>query len=292
MREQSEILCGNKYAIYHNHVKEKCNYSEHSEQLRPVLFPAGNCFAASEIFKITNRLATDVLPVVESLLSPQGRAVADRYGNTIVVNDSPAVIAEIRTILLTSDQRLAQVRVEIAFDSADSGQVIKHDGYGSRPGRRLSTDGARYGYPHTKSEGRGRSFLTISSGSSGYIRMAKQVPVTSDWMFWFNRYGVPFFVKEVKTIETGFEVSPVAVGDQVIVTVTPRISWTENGRRDSYRFAEAATTVTISRSQWFDLGGVSDVSQGREDLFGVLLSTGDYGDSSSMLMRIKADVKD
>ncbi len=257
-----------------------------------VLFFADNCVAASEIFKINNRLAVDVLPVVEALLSPQGRAVADRYGNSIIVNDSPEVIEEVRNILLTSDQRLPQVRVEVAFDSVHSGQGVFYDGNRRSSGRRLSTDGARSFSPYSSSEGRGRSFVTVSSGSNGYIRMAKQVPLTSEWLFWCNRYGVPLPVKVVNTIETGFEVSPVAVGDQVIVTVTPRISWTGNGRSDSFRFAEAATTITIPRSQWFDLGGIRNLSWGKEDLFGTLLSTGDYSEKSSLLIKIKADVKD
>lgn len=257
-----------------------------------VFFIADNCVADSEIFKINNRLAVDILPVVESLLSPHGRAVADKYGNSIVVNDSPDVIAEVRNILLTSDQRLPQVRVEVAFDSAESGRVVFYDGERRRSGRRLSTDGARYRFPYSSREGSGRSFITVSSGSNGYIRMAKQVPLTSEWLFWCNRYGVPLSAKVVNTIETGLEVSPVAVGDQVIVTVTPQVSWMENGRSNSFRFAEAATTMTIPRSQWFELGGISNLSRGKEDLFGTLLSTGDYSDKSSILMKIKADVKD
>ena len=54
---------------------------------------AETCLAESELFKIHNRRAVEILPVVEAMLSPQGKAVADKYGNTIVVNDTIEILA-------------------------------------------------------------------------------------------------------------------------------------------------------------------------------------------------------
>jgi type II/III secretion system protein len=255
-----------------------------------LLFLSDNCLGETEIFKIRNRRAEEVLPVVEALLSPQGKAVADKFGNTIVVNDTPEVIAEVQTLLLSSDQRVPQVRVQVAFDSADSGRTIGFGQRETRPGRHLSTEDTRSRYSNSNRKGSGRSFITVSSGSTGYIRMAREVPVTERWIFFCRRYGVPYLLKETRTIETGMEVSPVAAGDMVIVTVTPRISWMENGRTDSFRFVDASTTVTIPRSQWFDLGGMSNISERNKDILGTILSTGDSSEESSFLMQIKADV--
>ncbi len=250
------------------------------------------CLAESEIFKIHNRRAVEVLPVVKALLSPQGRAVADQYGNTIVVNDTVAVLDEVRTLLLSSDQRIPQVRVQVAFDSADNGRISEfgRGRSGIKTGRHLSTEDTRYRYANSGERTSGTSFIMVSSGSSGYIRMAREVPVTEDWIFCFRRYGVPILLKETRTIETGIEVSPVAAGNQVIVTVTPRISWAENGRTESFRFVDASTTVTIPKSQWFDLGGISNSSESDKDIFGSILSTGDSSEANNFLMKIKADI--
>ena len=257
----------------------------------PLLLCVETCLAESELFKIHNRRAVEILPVVEAMLSPQGRAVADKYGNTIVVNDTVEILDEIRNLLLSSDQRIPQVRVQIAFDSGADGRVA---GFSERsrkiPGRHLSTKDTRYRYANSGRRTSGSSFIMVSSGSSGYIRMAREVPVTEEWIFLFHRHGVPFLLKEPRTIETGMEVSPVAAGDQVIVTVTPRVSWMDNGRTDSFRFVDASTTVTIPRSEWFELGGIHNSLENDHDIFGRILSTGSSSEMNKFLMKIKADI--
>ena len=255
------------------------------------VFFSTSCLAEVEIFKVRNRRADEILPVVKALLSPGGRAVADNFANTIVVNDNPNVVAAVRTILLSSDQRVPQIRVQVAHDTADSGQSrVFRRSSGETRGRYLSTEDTQYRYANSQRRESGTAFVTVSSGSSGYIRMAREVPVTERWVFFCGLYGVPHLLKETRTIETGVEVSPVAAGDQVIVTVTPRISWMEDGRSDSFRFVDAATTVTIPKSQWFDLAGVSNNSERSRDILGSILSTGDSSAGQSILMKIKADV--
>lgn len=247
---------------------------------------AATCLAESEMFKLRNRRAVEVLPMVEALLSPQGRAAADRIGNIIIVNDSPEVIREIRTLLQSSDHRMPQVRVQIAFASNDSEQGVHFE----KSGRHLSTEDTLERYAKSGRRSRGSSFIMVSSGSSGYIRMAREVPVTNIWLGLCSRYGVPYLLNGTKTIETGMEVSPVAAGDQVIVTVTPRISWRERGKVDSYRFVDAATRVTIPRSKWVDLGGIRTVSKRKKDILGIILSTGESSSESGLYMRLKADI--
>ncbi len=249
----------------------------------------GNCRAEIELFTLDNRLAAEILPVVEVLLSPDGKAVADTYGNMIIVNDTPEVINEVRTLLMTSDQPVPQVKVQIALDSVDSGQVV---GFGKsrKRARHLSTEEPRFWYSGVEQSGRNRSFLLVSSGSSGYIRMARQVPVTDQWRVLFRRHGVPVFVQKIRTIETGMLVSPVAAGDRVIVTVIPRISWMANGEMESFRFVDASTTISVPQSEWVEFGGVSSMQARNTDILGIFLATGDSSEESSVLMRIRADV--
>ena len=87
------------------------------------------------------------------------------------------------------------------------------------------------------------------------------------------------------------EVMPVAAGDQVIVSVTPVISWRENGTRESFRFVDAATKVTVPYSRWVDIGGVSSMGQDNPDIPGNSLSTRSLDHNRNFLMSIKADVK-
>ena len=234
-----------------------------------VLFQfTGNSFAATEIFTVKHRLAADILPVVQAALSPQGKAVADNIGNTIIVNDTAEVLQTVSTLLLSSDQQIPQVRVQMNFGGA------------AQSGRHLSTR-----------KNRESAFVTVSSGSNAYIRMAREVSLTDQWLVLCRRYNVPIFLKETRTLETGMDVTPVAAGDQVIITVTPRISWVENGRTDSFRFVDAATTITVPRSQWVDLGGISSSSGNNSNILGRILSTGDLDRKNNFLIKIKADVQ-
>ena len=229
---------------------------------------AGNTFAATEIFTVKHRLAADILPVVQAALSPQGKAVADNIGNTIIVNDTAEVLQTVSTLLLSSDQQVPQVRVQMNFGGA------------GKSGRHLSTR-----------KNRESAFVTVSSGSNAYIRMAREVSLTDQWLVLCRRYNVPIFLKETRTLETGMDVTPVAAGDQVIITVTPRISWVENDRTNSFRFVDAATTITVPRSQWVDLGGMSSSSGNNSDVLGRILSTVDLDRKNNFLIKIKADVR-
>lgn len=224
--------------------------------------------AATEIFIVKHRLATDILPIVQSVLSPQGKAVADNIGNTIVVNDTPEVIQSVSTLLLSSDRSVPQVRVQMQFG-----------GDREFSGRHLSSQ--------RRSD---QAFVTVSSGSSGYIRMAQQVTLTDHWLRLCRHYSVPIYLKETKTIETGMEVMPIAAGKQIIVSITPRISWIENDTVQSYRFVDAATKVTVPRSRWIDIGGINGLSSGNFDILGKVLSTGTM-DRSSFLISIRADIE-
>lgn len=251
-----------------------------------------SCFADTEIFQIKNRPADEILPVVNATLSAQGRAVADNVGNMIIVNDTPEAIENIRKLLLSSDQRMAQVTVEMAFASSGQDHITHINTAGKKRGRHLSTEDTLFRYATSGQNRKSRSFITVSSGSSGYIRMAREVPVTDKWIFFCRRYGVPYLLKEIHTIETGMEVSPIIAGDQVILTVIPRISWMVNGRPDSYRFVDGATRVTIPRSKWIALGGASNLSTTDNDILGTILSTGDSKTKDNFIIQIKADVNE
>lgn len=255
-----------------------------------LLISCCSCFAATEIFQIRNRPADEILPVIRAALSPQGRAVADSVGNMIIVNDTPEVIETVRSLLLSSDQRMPQVTVQMTFESTDSDPAQRIRTTGKKPGRHLSSEDTLFRYADSSQSRKSRSFVTLFSGSSGYIRMAREIPVTEKWIFFCRHHGVPYLLKETRTIETGMEVSPVAAGDQVILTIIPRISWMVNGRPDSFRFVDAATRLTMPRSQWIGLGGMSSITKNDSDILEAILSTAESSKKDNFSIQIKADV--
>ena len=266
-------------------------------EIRPIiglslllLLFCSSCFADTEIFQIKNRPAEEILPMVRTALSPQGRAVADNVGNMIIVNDTPETIDTVRSLLLSSDQPMARITVRMTFESSEAGRAGQMPPRVKKPGRHLSTEETLLRYRDSGQKRTSRSFVTVSSGSRGYIRMARVVPVTERWIVFCRRYGVPYLLQGTRTIETGMEVAPVAAGNQVILTITPRISWMANGSPESFRFVDAATRVTIPRSQWIALGGVTSVSGNGNDLLETIFSTSEFSKEEEFTIRIKADV--
>ena len=71
--------------------------------------------AEVEIFKIQFRLASEVLPMIEPLLSPEGRVSVDRRTNSILVSDSPEAISKIRSFLTDLDKPLKQIRLSFSL---------------------------------------------------------------------------------------------------------------------------------------------------------------------------------
>jgi|GEM_PF-2973356 len=55
----------------------------------------------------------------------------------------PEVVAAVRILLLSSDQRVPQVRLQIAFDSDDSARRVVFGKQSRTPGRKLSA--AKFG---------------------------------------------------------------------------------------------------------------------------------------------------
>ncbi|MBU0946181.1 MAG: hypothetical protein KJ804_17025 [Proteobacteria bacterium] len=249
-----------------------------------------SCFADTEIFTIRNRPANEILPVVRAALSPEGRAVADNIGNMIIVNDSAEAIDTIRVLLLSSDQKMIQVTVQMAAASSAQEQARAMSSGGKKTGRHLSTENSHFPDASSSQTRKSRSFVTVSSDSSGYIRMAEEIQVSEKWSFFCRQYGVPLLLQGTRTIETGMEITPVATGTQVIVTIIPRISWIMNGRANSFRFVDAATRLTIPRSQWITLGEIPSFSKTDSDILSTILSTSEFRTKDDFTIQIKADI--
>jgi len=75
--------------------------------------------AAVEIISLTYRNPTEVLPLVKSMLSPEGKISADERTNSLIIVDSAEAIARVRQSLAVIDAPVRQAMVRVRFqDSA------------------------------------------------------------------------------------------------------------------------------------------------------------------------------
>ena len=246
------------------------------------------------IIKVDYREAADLLPMVKTLLSPDGKASLDERTNSIIVVDSSAAIAEIQAFVATMDKPAEQVRVRFRFqetgistdrDISTSGRYS--DEHGSVAIGGVEEDGVHVSAQDSKSQHRGQteSFISVMSGSSAYLWVGREIPFTQRWVYLTHAYAHEVETVEFQRVETGFEVKPVVAGDRVHIEIVPRISSFDE-ERGVVRLTEASTKVTVLRGQWVTIGGTSEQSN---EAIRAILSTGSSSSNSTLSLSLMVE---
>jgi hypothetical protein len=246
------------------------------------------------IIPVNHRSATEMAAVVETMLSPEGRAVPDERTNSLIVNDAPSVIARIRAFLTQFDQPAPQVTVTVRFqdvrttrsNSASAGGTISGDDWEVSAGERT-----RKGVGIDLNSERSREFfVNVSSGSSAYVVVGKDIPFRERWLVLTRRYLVGYESVVFRRVETGMEVTPTVIGSQVRVEVTPRIAYVDNGGEQGVvRFARASTSLSMPLGQWVT---ISESSGQVNDVFQTLLETGSESEDSALSIALRVESRE
>ena len=244
--------------------------------------------AAVEIISLTYRNPTEVLPLVKSMLSPDGKISADERTNSLIIVDSAEAIARVKQSLAVIDAPVRQAMVRVRFQdsatredrSVSGGGQVSGDNWSVSTGRRQSTRDGVDVRVQDRSVSRGGSseyFINALSGSWAYIRVGQDIPYTARWSDLCRRYGRPVVFQR---IETGFDVKPVIRENMADVEIVPRISeMGSGGRPGGVRFAEASTQVQVPLGQWVTIGG-SD--QSANEVLRAILEAGSSRQSSAL----------
>ncbi len=233
-----------------------------------------------QIIKVKKRPAKELLPQVQTVLSPTGRASVDTISNAIIVSDTPEVIENIRRLIAGLDKSVPQVTIRLRYRQA-----------GTKT-RSLSTAGGISGGEgglrmHTDAFNQSQTLqLTLSSGSSGYLMVGRDLPFTDYWLDLCSRYGYRFkWMTRYKRVESGFEVQAVALGSRVDLTLVPRLSF---GDSREIRFTRAATRITIPVDTWVPVAA-SDA--GTDLISAAIVTANGQSNSRAMVIEVKARVR-
>ena len=247
------------------------------------------------VIKVDYREASDLLPMVKTLLSPEGKASLDERTNSIIVVDTSTSIAEIQAFVATMDKPAEQVRVRFRFQetSHSTDRDISTSGRYSGAHGSVSIGGAEEDGVHirahdSRSQHRGQteSFISVMSGSSAYLWVGREIPFTQRWAYLTHTHAHEVETVEFQRVETGFEVRPVVAGDRVHIEIVPRISSLEDRERGVIRLTEASTKVTVLRGQWVTIGGTSEQSN---DAIRAILSTGSSSSNSTLSLSLMVE---
>lgn len=221
--------------------------------------------AETAVIKVNFREVSEVLPMVEMLLSPQGRATADGRTNSIVVRDDSLSVKKIRDFLAHIDRPVEQVTIRFRFqersgskerDISASGKV-SGDHWSVSVGKGRKKEGVRVRAQDGERSGAksSESFVRVLSGDAAYIRVGTEIPYTERWKYLCRRYAPSLKNVDFQTIDTGVEVRPVVTKERVHIEIIPRVSYREPGNRGVIRFLEASTRISVSKGEWITIGG-------------------------------------
>lgn len=233
-----------------------------------------------EIIKVRKRPAKELLPQVQTILSPSGRASVDTISNAIIVSDTADHVKQVQQLINSLDIPVPQVVINLRYQQATTRtRSLSTAGgiSGDQGGLRMRTD---------KFNQNKNLQLTVSSGSSGYLLIGRDIPFTGYWLDLCSRYGYRFgWMTEYKRVESGFEVHAVVLGAKVDLLLLPRLSFAD---RREIRFTEAATRITVPADTWVTVaatdGGISAVAA-------AILTANGQTNSRAMILQVKARVR-
>ena len=230
---------------------------------------SSRCSAETLVYPMQYRTAAEAVPMVQPLLSPEGRAVADSRTNALLVVDDEETIQRVREFLQGFDKLGKQAKIRVRFDESGAREKTSVEGrarasgedWSASAGKPMRKDGVEVRLQDRSRAQQGSSefFVTVVSGSAAYIMVGQDILYTQRWVDLTRRYARVTESLTIQRIETGFEVLPVILKDHADVEIVPRISHGGPGSR-MIRFTEASTRLVAPIGQWVTIGGASQQS--------------------------------
>jgi type II secretory pathway component GspD/PulD (secretin) len=246
------------------------------------------------VIKVNYRSAADLLPLVQDLLSPAGKASVDTRTNSLIVVDTNESLAKIQSFVASMDKPTEQVKVRFRFQEAgvSTNRDLSTSGTASGDRWSVTTGGDTRPGVHVRAQdskvnrqGNTESFISVMSGSSAYLWVGRDVPYTERWAYLTRRYARVIETVNFQRVETGFEVRPIVIGNNVQIEICPRISSFDK-QEQVVRLTEAKTTMTVPKGQWVIIGGTSEQSN---EVFRDILSYGSSSTSSSLSLSLMVE---
>ncbi len=227
----------------------------------------GEFLPAAEVvvIKVEYRRAAELVPVVQNMLSADGSVTVSERVNSLVIVDTPEAIQRVYAYLEQFDRPVEQVKIHVRFHTTgtDDERAIRARGRISNDDLSISTGRRKKDGVDIRIEDRERrqrsyseAFVVAMSGSPAFIRTGKEIPYKRSSPF-LRRHAPGGTTVAWQTVESGFEVTPTVIGDNVLLKIVPRIAYDD--RQDAVmRFFGARTELTAPIGQWVEIGGATN----------------------------------
>lgn len=203
--------------------------------------------ARFHIYEPRSRTAEELAPLVAPMLGPDGAAVPDTHGGSLILEGDPAAIADALAALETLDAAVHQYRVESETRSRESLAGVFAD---ARAGAGLQVVRLSAGAARGDRNRRLGASLVVLEGNSAEIWTGTTVPMH----FGDGVALVP--------VQSGVRVRPRTLGSgEIELEITPVLA--EQGRNGEIREMGAATRVRVRPGEAVAIAGVTETSDSR-----------------------------
>ncbi|MGD2126509.1 MAG: secretin N-terminal domain-containing protein, partial [Desulfobacteraceae bacterium] len=159
---------------------------------------SGLCLGETAVIPMQHRSASEALPMIQKMLSQEGRAAADTRTNQLLVIDHPESIQRLRQFLDGFDRPVKQARIRVRFQESGSLQDRAISGDAGVSGKHWSVttggrkeDGVEVRLRDRERVRKGTSefFINVASGSWAYIMVAEDILYSEEWIDLCRRYA-------------------------------------------------------------------------------------------------------
>lgn len=258
------------------------------------------------VIPLKYRLADEVVPVVRPLLAP-GESVSG-MDSRLIVRAASRTFAQIEHLLAEVDTPRRNLRISVRHageservqDNQEvSGDVRRGNTRIVMTNGTRSTGGVTVGqtgpdgnvqlhserHVTTKRDASTQN-LTVLDGGRAFLRVGESIPQVQPFLALVgSRLGVVAGI-QYQDVTTGFEVEPRILGEQIQLTVTPRLAFRSNQGAQTINFQELSTVVTVKPGEWVDLGGAVESAN---EVNRQILSTRRSTDSEESRFLIRVD---
>ncbi|HSI25689.1 MAG TPA: secretin N-terminal domain-containing protein [Methylotenera sp.] len=214
-----------------------------------------------KIFTLQHRFASDLLPIVDSMVGADG--TANGIDNQLIIRAQPERMREIEALVTQMDAARVNRKITVSTSNTIQSQRDRTEASGKVKMGNVIVGNDRRAKPNTgnidierntsNSKQNSNQFINVLDGERAFIRVGQIVPFTQEWLTITRRYVQVDRFTDWREVTTGFAVRPRTLGNEVELEITPRIARINN--QGFIDFEELTTVIRTPLGSWVDIGG-------------------------------------
>ena len=229
-----------------------------------------------EIIPMKNRMVEEVIPIIKPLVVKGGTVTG--MNNQLIVKTTPSNIQLIKSILIQIDNAPRKLLISVTrnnnnkFSNEEGGFSIKYDSKNiniTSPDtgekgiiiQNKNDDGnvIRYRKSHEETETRENNIFYVNTleGNPAFINTGQLIPIRNQTTVVTSETVVVQDNIEHRNVSSGFYITPILRGNNVVLTVSPRFAQLNQNEKNVINVQNIDTTVHGKLGEWISLGGIN-----------------------------------